>query len=69
VENETLACGTGVVAAALIYSRLNDAPSPVSVSVRGGDTMQVGFDADGDTWKNVTLTGPADFVFDGTVEL
>jgi diaminopimelate epimerase len=65
VENETLACGTGVTAAALIFSRLTGAPSPVSVHVRGGDTLQVGFEADGAGWKNVTLTGPADFVFEG----
>ena len=65
VENETLACGTGVAAAALIFSRLAQVPSPVRVRVRGGDTLQVGFETDGDGWKNVTLTGPADFVFEG----
>jgi diaminopimelate epimerase len=65
VENETLACGTGVTAAALIFSRLTGAASPVAVQVRGGDTLQVGFERDGDGWKNVTLTGPADFVFEG----
>ena len=69
VENETLACGTGVVASALIFSRLTGARSPVSVRVRGGETMQVGFEVDGEGWKDVTLTGPADFVFDGTVEV
>ena len=69
VEGETLACGTGVTAAALIFSRLNGAQSPVAVSVRGGDTLQVGFERDGDGWKNVTLTGPADFVFDGTATI
>ena len=68
VENETLACGTGVTAAALIFARLHGAPSPVRVTVRGGDTLQVGFEKDGETWKNVTLTGPADFVFEGTAE-
>ena len=65
VEGETLACGTGVTAAALIFSRLTGAQSPVAVSVRGGDTLHVGFESDGEGWKNVTLTGPADFVFEG----
>ena len=65
VENETLACGTGVAAAALIFSRLSGAKSPVSVRVRGGDSLTVGFEGDGDGWRNVTLTGPADFVFEG----
>jgi len=65
VENETLACGTGVTAAALIFARLTGAASPVAVRVRGGDTLRVGFENGGDAWKNVTLTGPADFVFEG----
>ncbi len=67
VENETLACGTGVTAAALIFARLTGAASPVRVRVRGGDTLQVGFENAGDGWINVTLTGPADFVFEGEV--
>jgi diaminopimelate epimerase len=67
VEGETLACGTGVTAAALIFARLYGAPSPVRVKVRGGDTLSVGFENNGDAWRNVTLTGPADFVFDGEV--
>jgi diaminopimelate epimerase len=65
VENETLACGTGVTAAALVFSRLTGARSPVTVHVRGGEALDVGFEPDGDTWKHVTLTGPADFVFEG----
>jgi diaminopimelate epimerase len=69
VEDETLACGTGVTAAALIFARLTGSSSPVRVQVRGGDTLQVGFETSGDGWKNVTLTGPADFVFEGEAVL
>jgi diaminopimelate epimerase len=69
VEGETQACGTGVTAAALIFARLTGAPTPVSVRVRGGETLSVGFERDGDGWKNVTLTGPAEFVFEGTADL
>ena len=69
VEDETLACGTGLTAAALLWAGITGAPSPVSVLVRGGETMQVGFEKDGDGWKNVTLTGPADFTFEGQVAL
>src|SRR5688572_18964880 len=64
VEDETLACGTGMVACAIIFHELNGAASPVSVQVRGGDTLQIGFHQDGDLYRDVTLTGPADFVFD-----
>jgi len=69
VEDETLACGTGVVACALMHHILHQVPSPVSVLVKGGDTLQVGFEKEGDTYKNVTLFGPADFVFAGEVQV
>ena len=70
VEDETLACGTGMVASALIHHLLTGAPSPIKVDVAGGDTLEIGFEKSGDrTFKNVTLTGPADFVFEGEIEI
>jgi diaminopimelate epimerase len=69
VEGETLACGTGVCAAALLHHLRTRSPSPVHVKVRGGDILQVAFEASGSGFRNVTLTGPADFVFDGTISL
>ncbi|MFO1501917.1 MAG: diaminopimelate epimerase [Verrucomicrobiota bacterium] len=69
VEGETLACGTGVTAAALIAARIHRFPSPVAVQVRGGDTLEVSFVEAGDGYKDVRLTGPADFVFEGKVEI
>ncbi len=68
VEGETLACGTGVVASALVFHELTGAPSPVRVRVRGGDTLHVGFSREAGQYKEVTLTGPADFVFNGQTE-
>jgi diaminopimelate epimerase len=67
VEGETLACGTGVCASAILYARLAGIEPPVSVRVRGGDTLEVSFRGEGDTFEGVTLTGPADFVFDGEI--
>jgi diaminopimelate epimerase len=67
VEDETLACGTGVVATALILNATHGAPSPVSVTVRGGDTLHVSFEKTAAGYRNVSLTGPADFVFDGQI--
>jgi diaminopimelate epimerase len=70
VEGETLACGTGMVACALFHHLLNDAPSPVKVDVAGGETLEIGFKPGPDqTFSEVTLTGPADFVFDGEIKL
>jgi diaminopimelate epimerase len=70
VEAETLACGTGMAACALIHHLLTDAPSPIRVDVAGGDTLEVGFRKQPDgSFTEVTLTGPADFVFEGDIEL
>lgn len=69
VEDETLACGTGMVACALVHHLLHGAEGPVSVGVRGGDTLHIGFDAKGQDFSNVTLTGPADFTFEGQVSI
>jgi diaminopimelate epimerase len=69
VENETLACGTGVVASALVFAATERVEGPIGVLVRGGNELKVGFNKVGDEFKNVTLTGPADFVFEGTIEL
>jgi diaminopimelate epimerase len=70
VEDETLACGTGMVACALVHHLLTGAPSPVKVDVEGGDTLEIGFETTGPaSFRNVTLTGPADFVFEGEIEI
>ena len=69
VEDETLACGTGVVASALIFATTENVDGPIGVLVRGGSELTVGFKKDGDQFKNVTLTGPAEFVFEGTIEV
>jgi diaminopimelate epimerase len=69
VEGETLACGTGVSAAALISARVNKFISPVKVQVQGGDTLEVSFKDDGTEFDDVRLSGPADFVFEGRIEI
>jgi diaminopimelate epimerase len=69
VEDETLACGTGVVASALIFAATENLKGPIAVLVRGGDELRVGFELAGDSFTNVTLSGPADFAFEGTVEI
>jgi diaminopimelate epimerase len=67
VEAETLACGTGVVASALVVAALTGAESPVRVLVKGGDTLSVDFLRSADGFSHVILTGPADFVFAGEI--
>ena len=69
VEGETLACGTGVTASALVSSRINKFTSPVKVQVQGGDTLEVSWTDTGEGFSEVRLNGPADFVFKGTIEV
>lgn len=69
VEDETLACGTGVSASALITARLHEFTSPVKIQVQGGDLLEVSFERNGDDFSNVRLLGPADFVFQGKIQL
>ncbi len=66
---ETLGCGTGVAASGMIAAHLNDWSSPVKVDVFGGDTLNVDFKRYGDCFSDVLLTGPAEFVYEGTVEV
>src|SRR6185437_7619290 len=54
VEDETLACGTGIVASALIFAASENTNGPISVSSRGGDELEVGFEKSGDRFRNVT---------------
>ncbi len=69
VEDETLACGTGVCAAAMIASSVHDLRPPVSVAVRGGDFLTVDFRKSTVGFENVELTGPAEISFSGTIEI
>ncbi len=69
VEDETLACGTGVVASALIFGATESVDGPISVTVRSGSELSVDFKRAGDRFTNVTLTGPAEFAFEGTIDL
>ncbi|MBN2201705.1 diaminopimelate epimerase [bacterium] len=64
VEGETLSCGTGCTAAALIASRAGRAAAPpVSVRTRGG-LLTVDFDPH---WRTVVLSGPAVTIFEGVL--
>ena len=69
VEDETLACGTGVVASALVFAATENVKGPIRVLARGGDELGVGFDRVDKQFRSVTLTGPAEFVFEGTIEV
>ena len=69
VEDETLACGTGAVASAIISARLGQAASPVAVHTRGGEMLTVSFELTGDRITQVRLKGDALVVYQGELWL
>jgi diaminopimelate epimerase len=68
VEAETLACGSGAVAAAAAACFLGRSAPPVSVVTRSRETLEVGFARDGEIARQVTLGGDARVVFEGTLK-
>jgi diaminopimelate epimerase len=68
VEDETLACGTGITAGALVAARLGRVRPPVRVTAAGGDLLTVEFSLTASGAENVTLTGGAAHVFQGTLD-
>ena len=69
VEDETLSCGTGVTAAAIVANHqgwIKD--SQVKVNALGGN-LAVSFDKQKDGFIDVYLTGPAEFVFNGEIDV
>lgn len=69
VEGETLACGTGVTAAALVRAHLGDVQSPVRVQPLSGEFLTIRFEREGDRFTNVQVAGPAKVLLSGTLEM
>jgi diaminopimelate epimerase len=65
VEAETLACGTGSSASAIAAVRRGLLERPVRVRTLQGGLLGVDFELAGDQARNVRLSGPADYVFEG----
>jgi len=67
VEDETLACGTGVTAVAIaMYEQKKTNQTTISLQVEGGE-LEVSFTPTPSGYKNVFLKGPATFVFKGVI--
>nr|WP_216818652.1 diaminopimelate epimerase [Desulfurobacterium indicum] len=62
VEGETLACGTGSVAAAIAFSRLFSKEPPITVITRSGEPLTIYFD---NQLKDVFLEGNTSWICDG----
>ncbi len=69
VEDETGACGTGMVACALLAGRLRLVQPPVAVICAHGDRLTVNYRLTARGASMVALTGPAVYVFEGRVSI
>ena len=68
VEDETLACGPGVSGCALVAAEIFGWEGPVKVEARGGDlAVQFRRTGSGGAFSDICLTGPANYVFQGTI--
>jgi len=65
VEDETLACGTGVVASALIAAFKGFVKSPVSIKTRGGEVLAVHFEIETGEVKRVFFEGDVRIIYEG----
>lgn len=69
VENETLSCGTGVTAAALVTAEIFQLTKDnIQIQTPGG-TLLVDFEKQNNTYKNIFLTGNATLIFKGEIEV
>lgn len=69
VEDETLSCGTGATATAIAMHAINkSASNHIKINVQGG-SLAISFEENNNVYTNVFLTGKAEFVFEGEIEL
>jgi diaminopimelate epimerase len=67
VEGETLSCGSGVVASAVVSGLFGRVESPVAVRTRSGITLEVSFRIDGGHADEVRLKGDARLIYRATI--
>lgn len=68
VEGETLSCGTGVTASALVMAFLNNEKSGSFIIQTRGGLLSVAFKMNAGIFENIWLEGPAQFVFSGEID-
>ncbi len=65
VEDETLACGTGIVAGALVLAARKSMPSPISLRSRSGSLLSVFYLQTNNGFKEIFLEGDARIIYKG----
>jgi diaminopimelate epimerase len=67
VEDETLACGTGSVAAAIISFLQDKLIPPIKIIPKSGEELIIDFKFEGNKIDDLSLIGPAKIVFKGEI--
>ncbi len=67
VEDETLACGTGSIAGALVMAKKFGLKSPVNVITRGGESLKIYFKKNKKGFKDIFLEGNACIIYKGEI--
>ena len=67
VEGETLSCGTGSTASALVAAKLKGLTSPITVLTKGGEELRIFFEDCCGEFENVFLEGRVSKVFEGRI--
>lgn len=63
VENETLSCGTGITASAIVMKTFYNFPAIIAIETNGGN-LKVSFEND-----SIDINGPAEIAFNGTIRI
>jgi diaminopimelate epimerase len=69
VEDETLSCGTGVTASALTFLKDLFGEQSLNIQTLGGNLQVRCNNIDGQNYDSIWLCGPAEFVFEGVMEI
>jgi diaminopimelate epimerase len=69
VEAETLACGSGAAAAAILSALWRGSHGPIHIETRGGDQLSVSFKQRGERFTDLWLTGPVQLIYAGETQL
>ena len=64
VEDETLACGTGAVASAIVMADKSNVKSPVSILTRSGERLSIYYTEQKGVYSNIYLEGDARIIYE-----
>jgi len=69
VENETLSCGTGITASALVAAKVWNLKPPVKCISLSGENFLVNFRFAGQGASDIEISGPACLIFEGEIKI